>query len=323
MPDVLVAGAGAIGQWLGLRLLQAGHQVCLLTRPDVAQSVRASGLWVEGFTQAHGHPTCITKPSEVRGPFASIVLTCKAHATEELALQVAPLLAPDGVLLSLQNGFGNGSKAAFAVGAPRVAVATTSHGVDVTSPGRIRHAGVGDTHVGPLAPGSGPAARRAWDLLYAAGLDPGWHESMQEAVWTKGLLNHAVNPVAALGGVTNGALLFAPLTGEAHGLLDEGVALSRAAGIPLPPALGSALDSLLERTGANRCSMLQDVARGRPTEVEQISGWLCRLGRRLGYPMPKSEAIYRRVKEREAGYLGEERALALTRQEAAAPVGTF
>lgn len=317
---MLVAGAGAIGQWLGLRLLQGGRQVCLLTRPVHAQAIAAQGLQVHGASTADGHPTCITSPEQVNGPFAAIVVTAKAHATSAVAHAVAPLLAPDGVMLSLQNGFGNAAKLARVVGPDRVAQAVTSHGVTLERPGHLLHAGTGPTVVGPgdLEGAPSPAGRRsalqALRLLEAARLAPEWRDDMRGAVWTKGLLNHAINPVATLAGAPNGHLRDGPLHEQAVRLLDEGYALSRAAGVAVVP-LRPAFEDVLARTVANRCSMLQDVEARRPTEIEQISGHLVRLARRLGYPLPESEVVYRRVKELEASYLGREASLALTRQE--------
>lgn len=268
-----------------------------------------------GESQLDGHPTCITEPSQVHGPFKAILLTSKAHATARLAQDVAPLLANDGVMLSLQNGFGNGTKAARAVGASRVAVATTSQGVDLLRPGHLLHAGKGATHVGPLDATGAPAAQRAFALLASAGLEPEWHDDMRAPVWRKALLNHAVNPLAALAGARNGEMLDEPHWSAACRLLAEGYALSRAAGVALPGDLEKGMRDTLERTPRNRCSMLQDVEARRPTEVEQLSGHLVRLGRRLGYPMPESDAVYRRLKALEASYLGEAASLALTRAE--------
>jgi 2-dehydropantoate 2-reductase len=188
----------------------------------------------------------------------------------------------------------------------------------VEAPGVVRNAGSGVTRLGPHDEATGEAFRTAAVLLAAAGMAPEVHREMRPYVWQKALVNHAINPVAAAAGVTNGKVLDEPLRGQAAALLEEGFSLSRAAGVPIPGGLQGLQDALwstLERTRGNRCSMLQDVSARRPTEVEQISGRLVRLARRLGYPMFALEEAYHRIKGLESAYLGDDGALAMTRAE--------
>ncbi len=307
MARVLVAGAGAIGQWLGARLQQAGHSVQLLTTARHVAPLRA--LRISGLASWSGALDAVTAPEDATGPFEAVVLTCKANQTQHLAPAVAPLLAPSGVFLSLQNGLGNAQKIARSVPAGRIAVALTSHGVMLEAPGRIRHAGAGATLVGPGPDGDEAPARKALQLLADAGLEPEWHDAMRGFVWRKALINHAVNPVAALHLVANGEVLARPeLHALASTMLREGLALAERGRVPLPPGdLQGLLDSTLRKTAANRVSMLQDVEAKRPTEIEQLTGRMVRLGEKLLVSMPRSEAVYGRVKDLETSYLGAER----------------
>lgn len=313
-----MAGAGAIGQWLGARLLSAGHDVTLLLRPRHKEAIDHGGLHVRGRTDFHGRPACVTRAEDAHGPFDAVFLTCKAYDTLRTGALVVPLVAEDGVLASLQNGLGNGEKLAGLAGRGRVAVCLTSHGIMLEAPGHVFHAGTGPTHVGPASPAAAEAAHRAESLLRDAGLEPVWHVDITAAVWTKAAVNAGLNPTAALAGVRNGAVLHdAALLARAEALVDEVYALSRAAGVPLPDVRAS-LRATLAATEDNKCSMLQDVEARRPTEIEQITGWFARLGRRLGFPMYASEDVLRDVKALEASYLGEDLSLRLTREEAEA-----
>ena len=301
---VLVAGAGAVGQWLGARLQDAGHDVQLLTTPRHVAPLR--DLRITGLTTWSGALEAVADPSQLTGRFEAIVLASKAHQTQHIAPKVAPLLAPDGVFVTLQNGLGNAQKVARVVSPERVAVAITSHGLFLEAPGRIRHAGAGSTQVGPHVPAGEPAAKRAVGLLNDAHLDPDAQPQMRGFVWRKALINHAVNPVAALHGVLNGDVL---ARNELHTLssvmLAEAVGLASRARVPLPPGdLQALLDATLQRTANNRVSMLQDVEARRPTEIEQLTGRLVRLGEKLLVSMPRSESVYGRVKDLEASYLG-------------------
>jgi 2-dehydropantoate 2-reductase len=317
---VLVAGAGAVGQWLGGRLLQDGHDTTLLCRPAQAAAINGPGLVVRGATTLHGHPKAVTELAPGLDPFEVVVLTCKAHHTAAMARLVAPFLAPAGILVSLQNGLGNGEKLRHVAPASRIALALTSNGLTLEGPGRVLHAGTGPTLVGPLEPGEDGAARIAFGLFTRVGLEPEWRERMRGAVWRKALVNHAINPVAALHAVPNGALRERKeLHALSLALLGEGVALAERARaeVGTRAEVAAAFEGTLERTKANLCSMLQDVQARRPTEVEQITGRLVRLGEQLLVPMPRSDSVYGRLKDLESSYLGAERARQLAWDELA------
>lgn len=315
---VLVAGAGAIGQWLGLRLLQTGQDVTLLARPRHVEAIRADGLRVTGLTQAQGHVAAVADLAEAKGAFDLIVLTCKAHQTAGLAAQVAPRLRPDGVLLSLQNGLGNAEKVRHVLPRDRIAIALTSHGVMVERPGVLRHAGTGATLVGPFPGAAEGAARTAFRVLAQARLEPEWQDRMRGYVWRKAIVNAGINPVGALHAAKNGDVLKrSELRRMCLGLVKESEGLAKLLRVDLPPGdLQQAAITTLERTALNKCSMLQDIEARRATEVEQITGRFIRLGKRLGAAMPLSEAVYARVKHLEADYLGWDEADRLAREEA-------
>jgi 2-dehydropantoate 2-reductase len=315
---ILVAGAGAIGQWLGLKLLQTGQDVTLLARSRHVEAIRAHGLRVAGLTDAQAHVNAVSDLGEVAGAFDCIVLTCKAHQTATLAPLVAPRLETDGVLLSLQNGLGNAEKLRRVLPRDRIAIGLTSHGVTVERPGLLRHAGQGATLVGPFAGADEAAGRTAFRVLAQAGLDPEWQPSMRGYVWRKALVNGGINPVGAMHAAKNGEILKrSELRRMCLGLVREAEGLAKLAKVPLPPGdLQQLAITTLERTALNKCSMLQDVEAKRPTEVEQITGRLVRLGRSMRVAMPLNEAAYARIKAIEGSYLGPEAARQMADDEA-------
>ena len=299
---VLIAGAGAIGGWLGARL--AAHDVTLLGRPALAEAV-ADGFHVTGHTTYDGPMKVITEPA---GSYDAVFLTCKAHQTSALGAAVAPLVALDGVLATLQNGLGNGEKLARFLPADRIAICLTSHGITAEAPGRLRHAGLGTTKVGPVhGTAWGPAAERAQALLTDAGLDPVACTDIRGHVWQKAIVNAGINPVAALHGVPNGRLLEDPdLAALSTALVRESVALAERARVDLPPGdLVDLTQQVCRATADNKCSMLQDVEAHRVTEIEQITGRMARLGEMLLVPMQRSDFVYGRIKDLERSYLPE------------------
>lgn len=318
---VLIAGAGAIGQWLGSQLNEAHHDVTLLTTQRHVDAFAVEGLCVRGLSNSCWYPATSTSAEALRDEpaFEAIVLTAKAHNTAHLAEATAPLLADDGVFLSLQNGLGNAEKIARFVPDEQVAVGTTSHGVTVESPGHLLHAGLGATHLGPYVPSGEPAARAAFDLLADPGLQPEWHAAMRGQIWRKAMLNAALNPVAALYGARNGEVVKRPeLWGLCLGVLQEAKALAQRARVHLPEGdLEMGLLATLDATADNKCSMLQDVEARRATEVEQLNGRMVRLGEKLLVSMPRMESLYGRLKDMEGSYLGSEAATAMAWDELA------
>ncbi len=304
---MLVAGAGAVGQWLGARLQQAGHDVHLLTTQRHIEPLRS--LRIEGLSTFSGNLHAVADAKQLSGDFGAIVLTSKAHMTQAIAPQVASFLDDGAPFISLQNGLGNAQKMGRFVTPERVVVAVTSHGLTLERPGLIRHTGIGATIVGPGPGGDHDEARVADKLLADAKLEPEMHADMRGFIWRKALVNHAINPVAALHGVRNGEIAQRP---ELHALsstmLREGLALAARARVELPPGDAQNLvDATLEKTAQNKVSMLQDVEAKRPTEIETLTGRMVRLGERLLVSMPRSEAVYGRLKDLETSYLGAER----------------
>ncbi len=295
---VLVAGAGAVGQWLAARLVDAGHDVTCWTSARHLEAVK--DLQITGATEGRWQLRAVTEPPTEAHDVA--VLTSKAYRTQELA----PKLAIHPVVASLQNGLGNGQKIARFVAPERVAIALTSHGIMLERPGHLHHAGVGGTQVGPLVEDGHEAARITAGLLADAGLGPEFQHPIRGFVWRKALINHAVNAVASLHGATNGQVLDdEALHALSRSMLQEGEALAKAGRVPLPGGeLRRLMDTTLEKTRDNRVSMLQDVQAKRPTEIEQLTGRLVRLGEKLLVSMPRSESVYGRLKDLEASYLG-------------------
>ncbi len=306
MTRVLVLGAGAVGGLLAARLHVAGHEVVCTARQATIDAM--DGFGISGLTEFHDGSFIDHFTTAPEGPFDAVFVATKATATADVAALAGQMAGSDGVVATLQNGLGNAQKLARHVDANRVAVCLTSHGVTRMAPGRLVHAGSGPTTCGPFLPEGEAAARRAFGLLSDAELEPQWGADMRSAVWTKAIVNAAINPVGALYGKTNGDvyadLALRRLSGA---LAQEGVALARRARVAVPD-MGEHVLTVLQATAANKCSMLQDVEAKRPTEVEQILGRMVRLNERLLGHMPKMESVYGRIKDLEATYLGPEAA---------------
>lgn len=297
---VAVFGAGAMGSWIGALLTKAGHDVTLVARPDHAAIVNAQGLRVSGKTEAHVRPKAVTTAAEAAVP-DFLILSVKAHTTARALLDARPLLGQRTLVLSLQNGLGNLERIAEAADERRTFAAVTTHGVTHVEPGHVRHTGVGYFRVG--SPYNEHArARELAQLFRDAGLDAESNDRILGEVWAKVVINASINPLTAITGLPNGALLeIASLRELMQRVVEECIDVARAEGAPLPDEdLLLRARRVAELTAANKSSMLQDIERGRPTEIDAICGEIVERGLRHGVDTPVNmtlRALVRGIEE--------------------------
>jgi 2-dehydropantoate 2-reductase len=308
--SILIAGAGAVGSVIGGLLAARGWSVTLVGRAAHLDAIRRGGLRIEGLFGDH-HVRgldCVPDVLALRGTFTAVFLTVKSWDTAAMAFAVEKRLAPDGHMLSLQNGLGNLERAAAIVGASRVLGGRVIFGAELVAPGRVRVT----VEAAPVLIGSPDqrdttrvAAAARWAAALAdAGIPARATDAITAELWAKALYNAALNPLGALLGVPYGHLAADPDTRAVmDGVLDEAVAVARAAGIVLPWQEAAAYrrhfyGALVPPTAGHRSSMLQDLERGRPTEIDAITGHLVREGARLGVRTPRNDTLARLIRAR-------------------------
>ncbi len=307
---VVVLGAGAVGSLFGARLASAGVEVLLVGRPDHVAAIRASGLRVEGTDPGtFAIPAATAVPTGELVP--AVLVTVKSFDLAAACAELARALPPTPTAL-LGNGLGIEATASEALRAggwtdpERYLVrAVTTVPATWLGPGRIRASGTGEVVLpGATGPAAG-AVQRLAELLGRGAWTLRTTSDLAMELWRKVAVNAAINPVTALHGIPNGALAEGSPRAEALALLDEAVAVARASGHGLEPATARAdFDRVVRATAENRSSMLQDLERGRPTEIDAISGEILRRGAAAGLTLPATrravEAI-RRAAARRAG----------------------
>jgi 2-dehydropantoate 2-reductase len=205
------------------------------------------------------------------------VFCVKAYSTDRAATDASRWIGEGTLVVTLQNGLDNAERLAERFGADRVLVGTTSEGATLIAEGDARHAGHGTTVVGAMSPSRNDDAHRFVELLRDAGFDASHASDWRSAVWTKAVLNAAINPVTAILGVTNGTLAeLDPLRRLVMTLAQEGGSVARRGGVSVPDDLADRAVALCRKTASNRSSMLQDIERGGDTELENINGVLLR-----------------------------------------------
>lgn len=290
-------------------LCEAGFAVSLLDKsPERAGRLATRGLRLTGVTGPLRARPLVTADAAALPPAGLVVIAVKAYDTESAARAITPVLTASTVVLTLQNGLGNAEIIADCVGAERVVLGTTDHGAHLLDVGEVRHAGAGRTTIGWFSGPENDALRQLATLLTNAGLECSTTAELEPLLWRKLVVNAAINPLTALLRVRNGDLLAAPgrlaLLGR---VVDEALAVAGAAGIdlagdaaPRPDTpQGSAWGShmhhrvreVCQNTAANRSSMLQDVLKGRQTEIDAINGAILERAVSSGTAAPLNEML--------------------------------
>lgn len=301
--ELLIIGAGAMGGLFGALLAPHAAVSLLTTNQEHAAVMGGHGLTLVDLDGATRRvPVRVLTDPQDYGRRADLVLVCtKTRATAQAAATARDLLAADGLALTLQNGLGNLEQLVAAVGAERAAAGVTSQAATLLAPGRVRHAGSGPTVLG-IPPGREEAITAVAGLFTRAGLETRISDDVDSLLWSKLIVNVGINALTALLRVPNGVLAQTPecdlLMARA---VAEAVAVARALSIGLDGE--RQLERVREvclRTADNRASMLQDILRGRPTEIDAINGAVVARGRAAGVDTPVNLLLTQLVQALEA-----------------------
>ena len=302
-PKVTIAiiGVGALGSLFASRLSSVAEVHLFGNWPEQITALQRLGL---GVTEANGSDRLVrlnaTNDLSLL-PLADYVLVLvKGHQTARAARQAANILRPDGLAITLQNGLGNLVRLAEAVGTRRAAAGITAQGAEITAPGRLHHAGTGPTYLAGTQ-AQVPKLQRLADLFNLAGLETALVRNGDSLVWGKLAVNAGINPLTALLEIPNGLLAERDqLRFVMRAAATEVAAVAAAQGIDLPyPDAADRAEEVSRATATNRSSMLQDISRGVPTEIEAISGEVVRIGKQLGVLTPVNQLLLNLVKSKE------------------------
>ncbi|NIS82545.1 MAG: 2-dehydropantoate 2-reductase [Anaerolineales bacterium] len=291
---VLIVGTGALACLFAARLASHTHVTLLGSWPEGLAALRRDGVrLVDADGSEKTFPVRATNdPADCTDhPFAIVLV--KSWQTVRAARQLAACLSEDGVALTLQNGLGNLEQLQDELGEERAALGVTTTGATLLDPGHVRVGGTGPTHVA-----SHPRLAPFVALIRQAGFEVETVDDLDGVVWGKLVVNAGINPLTALLGVPNGELLQRP---EARALMraaaSEAANVAAALGVRIPyddPVV--VVEDVARRTATNRSSMLQDVARGAPTEIDAISGAIVEHGERLGVATPVNWTLWHLIR---------------------------
>jgi 2-dehydropantoate 2-reductase len=298
----LIAGAGAIGGYLGGRLARSGCDVTLFARGPHLRAMQEHGLRVQSADgDFEVHPKIIGDLPE-SGPVDVIFLGVKAHSLTQLAPQLQPLLGANTTVVSTQNGIpwwychlesvDPGGVIASAIPADRVAGSIAYFATEVSEPGVIRHTEGNRLSLGEPDGSKSERCKAISAALIQAGIRCPVTQKLRTEIWVKVMGNVAFNPISALTRTTLAQMAGDPEVAlVVRNIMTEVEAVAAKMGIEMPISINQRIAGA-EKVGRHKTSMLQDLEAGRPLELEPVVGAVLELGERFGIPMPHTRTVY-------------------------------
>ena len=304
---IAVLGAGAMGSVIGGLLAKAGNDVTLIDvwKPSV-DAINAGGLKIEdkaGNTETI--KLCATEDPGSIGRVEMVLVFVKCYHTETAVRNALPLIDANTLVLSLQNGWGNGPRIAKIAGEEKLLLGVCYHSATVAGPGHVLHAGKGMTFIGELSGKITDRLSRVAQAFTDAGIEVTTTPAVLKEIWSKLALNVCTLPTSALLRFYAPQLVqHEPMLDLMRSLLHEVVAVARAQDIPLDfDERWEAITGLLKLCAANaKSSMLQDVEKGRITEIDVINGAVIEAGQRFGIGTPYNDTMVKLIKSLEGTF---------------------
>ena len=294
-----VVGAGAVGCYFGAMLARSGARVRLIGRAPHVEAISRDGLLLDGVRVNERIPVAATTSIAEGLRDAGVVIFCvKTVSTESAAREIQPFLAPNTTILSFQNGVDNSDRIHSAIQAHVVPTAVYV-AAEMTAPGCVTHTGRGDLVIGHRAGWPRQADLEGLAVMFEQAEVPcRISDDIAKELWTKMVLNCAYNALSALTRAPYGKLFRSdPVRDLGMRAIAETVAVARAEGILLPEqATTEAAMRLAEKMTGATSSTAQDIARGRPTEIDSLNGYVVRRGIALGVDTPVNAMLFAMVK---------------------------
>lgn len=303
----VIAGAGAIGSYIGALMARAGQDVTLFARGAHLRAMRERGIRVltgEGTFEARPP---VSDSLETIGPADAVFLGVKAHSLPELAPRLRPLLGPDTAVVSLQNGIpwwyfadrelqiervDPGGVVSRAIEFRRVIGGIVYFSTGIVEPGVVRHIEGNRISLGEPDGARSARCRHIAEALIAAGLRAPVTTHIREEIWVKLMGNLAFNPISALTRATLAQMVRDPdVRALARNMMAEAEAVAAKLGMKLPVSIDQRIDGA-EKVGEHKTSMLQDLEAGRPLELDAVIGAVLEAGEKLGVDMPHTRSVH-------------------------------
>jgi len=287
-----IMGAGAVGCYYGGMLSRAGHDVTLIARPQHVQAIAVEGLRLQTQTfDEQVHLNASADASAVQG--ANVVLFCvKSSDTEAAGRLMQPFLQVGTLVLCLQNGVDNADRLRAVLPRHTVSAAVVYVASEMAGPGHVKHNGRGDLVIEPSATSAVVA-----DALMAAGVPTVVSNNVRGELWAKLILNCAYNAISAITQLPYGKTVAGVGVQDVmRDVVAECLAVAQADGVQVAGDVHQAVAKLAASMPSQSSSTAQDLARGKPTEIDYLNGFIVRRGDVLGVATPANRVLWSLVK---------------------------
>ncbi len=308
---ILVFGLGALGTVYSCLLQNQGHEITGVDHPAVVNAVKQGGVKVDGIWGKHEAllTQVVSNLNEIEEQvFDLIIVSVKAYETEEVACQLRNMISNNTYLMLAQNGYGNFETAAKYIPANQIILGRVIFGSETISAGNARVTVIADdVIIGSPDNLIAMAVLESFAQIFSqAGIPTQASDEIMRYVWGKIIYNSALNPLGAILEVPYGKLaennyskdflnqiikeIFSVLKAMDQTTMWENAEAYRKAFYA----------QLLPSTAAHHASMLQDIQRGRKTEIDSLNGAVVELGQKYGVETPVNRFITMMIKAKEA-----------------------
>lgn len=315
---ICIYGAGAIGGYLGVQLARAGADVSLVARGAHLAAMRERGLTLLAGEEKHTvHPRCTDDPTEL-GVQDYIIITLKAHSITGVIEKMQPLLGPHTRIVTAVNGIpywyfykhggpyenstlesiDPGGRQWREIGAERAVGCIVYPATEIEAPGVIRHVYGNNFPLGEPSGEITPDVQRLADLFVAAGLKAPVLDRIRDEIWLKLWGNVCFNPISALTHATLDVICTDPATRAlSRAIMVETQAIAETFGVKFRVDVERRIEGA-RKVGAHKTSMLQDLERGRPMEIDPLVTVVQEMGRLTGIATPALDSVLAMVTQR-------------------------
>jgi 2-dehydropantoate 2-reductase len=306
---IAVVGAGAVGSFYGAMLARAGHRVTLIGRPAHVHAITRNGLKLDLAASSTTEIIQIEASTELSSlHIADLVLFCvKSTDSASVALQIAPHLSPNALMMSLQNGVENSNLIAKQV-ANVVIPCVVYVATEIPAPGCVKHHGRGDLVIGTMLASRlrdpQKTLQEIVELFDSAQIPVQISPNVMADLWSKLMINCAFNAISGLAQIQYGKLAaLEPVRSTQTALVKEVISVAHADGIHLSETVAlQAVEQISVTMGSQKSSTAQDMARSKLSEIDHLNGFIVRRGQALGVATPVNQALFALVKLVESTY---------------------
>lgn len=296
-----VIGAGSMGTLIAAVLGRSMPVVLVSRREERAAQLFRWGARVEGAIEAESRPIVVRSIDDVpkAGGASLVVVATKTTAIPSVSDELRGVLGrmssdPAGpFVVSFQNGIDPGRELMSRLSHSRVLRMVLSLGATISDGGKTVRVSLNQPPhaIGSVDPELRSECERLAATLTQGGLETRHDPDIEAAVWRKGIINAAMNPIAALVNCTVGEVLDSPSNDIVARLMREGIEVAAAEGVTLPADYESRAEALLGVSRDHVPSMVEDIRGGRESEIGQLNRQIIQRGRRLGIPTPTHDVI--------------------------------